>query len=216
MDVIGVGFGRTGTLSLRAALVQLGFDPCYHFATLFEQPDQAKYWLAAAENDVNALRTALDGYRATVDWPGTAFWRELVREYPNAKVILSTRDSAAWYDSMEKTILRLLLRGEQSAAVAAQFPGQPPEQLVQTATLVGHRVVVPRCFDGRVDDRDHVIACYERHNEAVRREVPADRLLEYRVGEGWDPICRFLGVEVPDSPYPHLNERPADRGGPVR
>ncbi|BCL13248.1 sulfotransferase family protein [Micromonospora sagamiensis] len=216
MDVIGVGFGRTGTLSLQAALVQLGFDPCYHFSTLFEEPDHAKYWLAAAENDVSSLRTALDGYRASVEWPGTAFWRELMQEYPHAKIILTTRDSAAWYESMEKTILNVLRRGEGSTALATHFPDRPAEPLVQTATLVGHRVIVPRCFDGRIDDRDHIIACYERHNEAVRREVPADRLLEYRAGQGWEPLCRFLGVEVPDSPYPHLNERPSDLRGPGR
>ncbi|MFI6228806.1 sulfotransferase family protein [Micromonospora echinospora] len=214
MDVIGVGFGRTGTLSLRAALVQLGFDPCYHFATLFEKPDQAKYWLAAAENDLTALRTALEGYRATVDWPATSFWRELVREYPNAKVILTTRDSAVWYESMERTILSMLRHGKQTGALVANFPHLPAEEVVQTATMVGHRVTVPLSFDGRVDDRDHVIACYERHNEAVRREVPADRLLEYQPGQGWEPLCRFLGVAVPDNPYPHLNERPAALRGP--
>jgi sulfotransferase family protein len=209
MEVIGAGFGRTGTTSLQAALHLLGFAPCYHACEVFANPGHAGYWAAAARGEEDGWRQALKGYRATVDWPAAGFWRELVQAYPAAKVILTTRDAASWYESIDETIFKTVRTGLVPPAVVEMFGGgeEKARQLADVATTLAREVMVPRSFGGSIDDRDHVISCFERHNEEVRRSVPAGRLLGYEVGQGWEPLCAFLGVPVPGVPFPHANDR---------
>jgi hypothetical protein len=144
---------------------------------------------------------AFAGYEATVDWPGASFWRELVARYPDAKVLLTVRDPERWYDSVRSTI-HPAARGSDPR-MAALMKAMP--QLGQGREMVDD-LIWRREFSGRGDDRGYAISVFTEHNAAVQREVPADRLLVYRVGDGWEPLCRFLGVPVPDEPFPHLND----------
>jgi len=195
LEVIGTGFGRTGTLSLKLALEQLGFGRCYHMMEVSQNPGHAALWSVAhdgVEIDWDALYA---GYRATVDWPSTQFWRRLADHYPNAKVIHTERPSAAWYKSASSTIFQTMTRGAP--------PDLPPafhEQLEMARKVILHGV-----FDGRLDDEAHAIAIYEAHNARVRREIPRERMLVFEPGEGWEPLCKFLGVATPATPYPKLN-----------
>ncbi len=197
MDVIGVGFGRTGTLSLKAGLERLGLGPCAHMIPMLEDPDRARLFHKAADGDLGSLDAALDGYRSTVDWPGTYFWRELVARHPDAKVVLTARDPQQWYDSVHRTIYR-----------AATAP-RPADDDLATAIDMAHAVVWDGTFAGRFADRDFAVRVFTGHHDAVRREVPAGRLLEYEVTQGWAPLCGFLGVPVPDEPFPRLNDSAA-------
>jgi hypothetical protein len=190
MDVIGAGFGRTGTLSVKTALERLGFGPCMHMMPLLDDPERAALFQRAAEGDYRALGKALDGYRSTVDWPGTYFWRELIASNPDAKVVLTARDPEKWYRSAHDTIF-------QAATHAPR--GSGPIEMTHTLVWDG-------TFGGRFADRDHAIRVFEEHNAAVRREVPANRLLEFQVSDGWAPLCEFLGVPVPDEPFPRSND----------
>lgn len=196
MDVIGVGFGRTGTLSLKAALEMLGFGPCLHMLPLFEDPDRAALFHKAAAGDGDALTAGLAGHRSTVDWPGTYFWRELVQRYPAAKVVLTTRDPQQWYDSAYRTIY--------PAAHAPAPQGVDPR--MESVRAMTHAVVWDGQFGGRFADRDHAVRVFEEHNAAVRDTVPADRLLDFEVRQGWEPLCSFLGVPVPREDFPRLND----------
>jgi hypothetical protein len=196
MDVIGVGFGRTGTLSLKAALETLGFGPCVHMLPLFGDPERAALFHKAATGDTGALEAALAGHRSTVDWPGTYFWRDLVERYPTARIVLTTRDPQRWYDSAHRTIF--------AAAHAPAPDHQDPEQALVMA--MAHAVVWDGQFGGRFGDREHAVRVFEEHNEAVRRTVAADRLLEFQVGAGWEPLCAFLDRPVPAEPFPRLND----------
>ncbi|MBO2460607.1 sulfotransferase family protein [Actinomadura violacea] len=195
LQVIGVGFGRTGTLSLRTALERLGFGPCHHMKALFEDPAQIGLWREVAESQTPDWDRVYDGYRATVDWPGAAYWRELVRHYPDAKVVLTVRDPERWYQSAQATIFQ---------SHNADLDGAPAE--VAEMRDVADAIVWKGVLGGRFD-RDHAIATFNRHNEAVRREIPSGRLLEFEAAQGWDPLCAFLGVPVPDEPYPRSNDR---------
>jgi hypothetical protein len=195
MRVIGAGMGRTGTLSLKAALERLGFGPCYHMLEVMEHPEHVPLWSARARGEAVPWERLLDGYQATVDWPACAFWRELMAAHPDAGVLLSVRDPARWYDSMLATVYRVA-----STPVAAMPPHLAPFREMVDA------VVWEGTFGGRFEDRAHAIATFERHNEEVRRGVPAERLLVYEVGQGWGPLCAFLGVPEPDEPFPHLND----------
>jgi hypothetical protein len=202
LDVIGAGFGRTGTASLKAALERLGFGPCYHMFDVLSAHERMSDWQQAVEGDAD-WDDVFAGYRATVDWPGAAFWRELVEHYPKAKVLLSVRDPQRWYESTYETIYQFAARS-----------GPPPdgdtagwEHFRERMLPTIRDIIWDGTFGGRFDDEAHATAVFERHNAAVRDTVPADRLLVYQVTEGWGPLCEFLGVDVPPEPFPHVNER---------
>lgn len=197
MDVIGAGFGRTGTLSLKVALEQLGFGPCMHMLPLLDDAERATLFRKAVDGDRGSLRDALDGCRSTVDWPGTFFWRELVEENPQAKVILTVRDPQRWYESVEQTILAAASRPEPSGDATPAT-----REMIEATVLEG-------TFGGRLADREHAMRVFEEHNAEVRRTVPADRLLEFQVVDGWSPLCAFLDRPVPDTPFPRLNDTAA-------
>jgi hypothetical protein len=194
IDVIGVGFGRTGTLSLKHALEKLGFNRCYHMIEVFQNPGHAALWSAAADGQTIDWDALFAGYRATVDWPGAYFWRELTARYPEAKVILSVRPAEAWYRSTRDTIF---------AVSPDDMPPEIPNAAEQHAMV--QKVVWNGTFGGRFEDRAHAIDVYEKHNDEVRKTIPADRLLVYEPGQGWEPLCSFLSRPVPDEPYPHVN-----------
>lgn len=195
LEVIGAGFGRTGTASLKAALEHLGFGPCYHMFEIIAAPERIEPWGRAVEGGEPNWAEVFDGYRSTVDWPGCAYWSELAAAHPGAKVILSVRDPQRWYDSVHDTIY--------------QFVKQEPsgeDALTTRLRPVLQRMIWDGTFDGRFEDRAHAVEVFERHNERVRRDVPEQRLLEFRVEQGWEPLCRFLDAEVPAEPFPHVND----------
>jgi hypothetical protein len=196
LELIGAGLGRTGTLSLKAALERLGYAPCYHMIEVLASPPRAQHWLARTPSGGHDWDAIFAGYRATVDWPAAAFWRELADRHPHAKVLLSLRDADRWYDSVMNTIYLVLKQGP---------PARAPQILHEFQRFV-YELVIERTFGGRLDDRAHAKRVFEAHNQAVIDAIPAPRLLVYRTGDGWEPLCRFLGVPVPDAPFPHLND----------
>jgi len=187
IKVIGAGFGRTGTDSLREALTILGFGPCHHMFEVDNNPDQQALWRRRALGDDIPLTTLLDGYHACVDWPSSFYWRELSNLYPDAKVILSLRDPEAWWTSFSRTILNPIMADKN------------------VGETVGWNLIGKQVFDGQPDDRDTAISAFVANTKAVRGTIAADRLLEYQPGDGWDPLCAFLSVPVPDQPYPSRN-----------
>jgi hypothetical protein len=195
LDVIGAGLGRTGTMTLKTALEQLGFGPCHHMTEVVGNPAQAPLWNAAAEGrpDWDAIYA---GYRATVDWPGAAFYAELAQVYPDAKVVLSVRDPGRWYESMAETILKSMQMMFDMAGPAG--PEHP--------MLFGDILIADRTFQ-RDFSRDNVIAAFERHNAAVKAAIAPDRLLVFQASDGWEPLCAFLGVPVPAEAFPRTNDR---------
>jgi Sulfotransferase domain len=206
MKIIGVGFPRTGTVTLYEALNRLGFGPCYHTKEMVRKPGHIDHWIRVYEGGPIEPRTVFAGYQATTDAPGCFFWRELLREYPDAKIILSTRDARSWYTSMSATILRddlLAEPGEAAARGEAAGPAGSADPVLAGLRRLA-RAMSDRIFDGRRDEA-HLTAVFDRHNAEVRSEVPADRLLVYEVRQGWDPLCAFLGVRPPTTPFPWLN-----------
>jgi hypothetical protein len=196
LEVIGAGFGRTGTLSLKAALERLGFGPCHHMLELIDNPEDIRLWRKAARGESVDWDEIYRGYRSTVDWPGARFWRELAERYPAAKVILSTRDPERWYDSVLGTIHR-----------AAMDDSPPASPVLAEMRAMSREVVWDGLFGGRFTDRDRSLRIFNDHIEAVRGRLPADRLLVYEVAQGWEPLCEFLGKPVPDEPFPRRNRR---------
>ena len=191
LQVIGAGFGRTGTLSLKLALEALGFGPCYHMLEVIRKPEHAAIWQRATRGEAVDWDALFADYQSGVDWPLCAFWEPLAAHYPNARVILSERDPESWFRSACDTIFQVL---DKAPAGDDASQGSMARELI-----------CERTFGGRHHDRDHAIAVYEAHRQRVLDGVPPQRLLRFRAADGWPPLCEFLGVPVPEIPYPRVN-----------
>ena len=193
IKVFSAGFGRTGTLSLKLALEELGFGPCHHMKEVLGNGEvQVPLWSEALDGkpDFDAI---YDGYQSAVDWPTAAFWRALAAAYPGAKVILSSRSAESWYASIQPTILTVL-----------SAPENWPPPAVEWLTMVTR--VVDRSFEGAKDEKS-ILEAFRAHEKAVQATIPADRLLVHQPKDGWEPLCAFLGVPVPSTPYPRTNSK---------
>lgn len=191
LEIIGPGLGRTGTSSLKHALVHLGFGPCHHMYEVRDRPELLPDWEAAARGEPVDWDKVFHGYRSQVDWPGARYWRELARHFPEARVILSVRDPDAWFDSVQATITPFL---------AAR--GTHPTPHINAIAEMGQQTIAVQVFDDRISDRAHATRVFREHIAAVQSEIPAGRLLTLDLAEGWQPLCDFLEVDVPDMPFP--------------
>lgn len=194
LSVVGAGFGRTGTLSLKSALETLGVGPCYHMIEVHNNASHADVWTAASSGEETDWDSVFENYGSIVDWPGCFFWKELADYYPDAKVLLSVRDPEKWYLSVTNTIYQLL----SQPLPDKDAPGYSQRYMTQ-------QIILDKTFDNRFEDKDYAISVYQKHIETVQNAIPADRLLTFNVADGWSPLCEFLNVAVPDSDFPRVN-----------
>lgn len=195
LKVVGSGLGRTGTASLKQALETLGFKPCHHMIEVFMHIEtQPKLW-ADALNGKPDWDAIYEGYEAAVDYPTGAVWRELAVKYPEAKILHSTRDPEEWFESTQATIF-----------APGGATDSPPPPIKPMFDALMRRIGVDR------HDKDAMIAYFHRNEEDVRREIPKERLLVYNAAEGWEPLCKFLGVPIPATEFPRVNTREEFRG----
>lgn len=190
LKVIGAGFGRTGTASLKLALEKLGFGPCYHMSEVLANAGHTGLWNDAADGRPD-WETIFKDYQSTVDFPASIYWRELAQFYPDAKIILSLRDAERWFESAQETIL------------------SPKMWAFAGPTVWGGMLdrTIGRLFENKIHDHDTLTRVYNTHNEAVKAAFGPDRLLVFEAKDGWAPLCEFLGVAAPGEPYPRVNSR---------
>lgn len=189
LKIIGSGLGRSGTMSMKLALEQLGFGPCHHMIEVFAHPETVPLWIAAAEGRPDWDLIFKD-YASMVDYPGCRYWRQLADHYPDAKVLHTVRDPDEWFDSTQATIL-----APSSMAMNAPPPMQQFFGFIRAD------------FGEKVHDRAFMTDYFRRHSAEVAATVPTERLLVFQAGDGWEPLCAFLGVPVPDAPFPRVNTR---------
>jgi hypothetical protein len=197
MKLIGAGLPRTATLSQKIALEMLGMAPCYHMVNVLADLDQAALWRKALDGETS-LTEILGGFQATVDWPGSFI-------YPDAKVVLSVRDDDDWARSMQSTIWGLfyddtLIRhlSFARASIDSQWNGYIAmmQEMWQRSKLI----------NGEFTTLDFMSAAVHRYNDDVQATVPRERLLVWTPADGWEPLCEFLELPVPDMPFPHVND----------
>ncbi|MEV7009249.1 sulfotransferase family protein [Streptosporangium sp. NPDC051022] len=205
VEIIGAGLGRTGTYSLQAALTRLGYGPCHHMSSLGEDPRLLAEWTAVARGQAPDWRRLLTGFRSAVDWPAAAFWRQLLETYPEAKVVLTVRDPRSWYASAHRTIYRYTAL-QPGLGGALTWLEDRLSVSIRRRREICRRLIWDGVFDGRFQDPRYAMEIFQRHNEEVRAWVPGHRLLVFEVSQGWRPLCDFLGADVPDEPFPHLND----------
>ena len=207
LQIIGAGFGRTGTSSLHAALNQLGF-PCYHMVEVIANPankTHLDFWCEVANGEAGAQfdwERVFADYSAAIDNPACCVWRELLAAYPDAKVILTTHPGGAdaWYESTIDTIYFTENRWQFKVL----------ELLTPFGKKIGNmsrKLIWQRSHKGSMQRRDTAIAHYHQHIADVKAQVPANRLLVYSVAEGWGPLCEFLDRPEPHAPFPNINDR---------
>lgn len=207
LKVIGSGLGRTGTFSLKLALEQLGFGKCYHMYELFQHPENLTYFKQAETGRPVNWDMLFNGYYSAVDYPVARYHKQLLAKYPDAKVIHTMRDADAWYQSASETIfwackpsigrkLQLIARMLFSSMVRQRLP-----------VLQFDGKLLDWEFGNDLKDKNAVIKRYNEYNNEVIRSVPKERLLVYQPGDGWEPICNFLQVPVPSTPFPKSNTR---------
>lgn len=189
LKVIGSGLGRTGTMSLKLALEQLGLGPCHHMVEVFARPDSIPLWVAAGAGSPD-WEAIFSGFQSMVDYPGCRFWRELMGYYPDAKVIHTLRDPDEWFDSTQSTIF-----APRSPSTEPPPPMRPFFDMVMSD------------FGGRQGDRAFMTDYFKRHTEEVLATVPKERLTVFEASQGWAPLCDFLGLPVPQTPFPKVNSR---------
>jgi hypothetical protein len=203
--LIGAGLPRTGTLTQKLALEQLGLGPCYHWVNVIADLDQVGLWDRALDGEA-PWGEVFAGHRSTVDWPGGYFYRELMDAYPEAKVLLSVREGEGWERSFRETIWTMSY-GQSLMPLLAHARAEVDPRWRRYLALVDRMFWGPEGTFAAGSEPAQLIEQMAAHNEQVKRVVPAERLLVWEVGEGWGPLCEFLGVDVPAEPLPHANDR---------
>lgn len=196
LKVIGSGFGRTGTMSMKDALGILGFGPTHHMTEVMEHPEQIAHWRTIFAGDEVDWADVFEGYASQVDWPGAHVWHETSIAFPEAKVIHTERPEDAWWASFSTTIGKFF-------ALSDSMP--LPPHIADIMATMKNGFLKQTFMD--FTDRDSAITAYRRNNARVREIIPAERLLVFHVADGWEPLCRFLDVPVPSRPFPHHNTR---------
>jgi hypothetical protein len=206
VKVIGVGFGRTGTMSLKAALEQLGAGPCFHMIDLImgDRKDRdLPYWVRIGDGEPVDWHEVFDGWEATVDWPAASKWREICAAFPDRPVLLNVRDFDDWYASVGNTILAVKLAAQAGEITPDANRPQPHPALWG----VIERLIWAGDFEGRFEDRAWVRAMYDARIAEIKATIAPERLTVWELGvDGWEPLARMLGVAAPDEPFPRLHD----------
>lgn len=203
IQVIGAGWGRTGTMSLMNALEVLGYNPCYHMVKNIDD-GHCFFWQRVFSGKPYNFDEIFSQYRATTDFPSALFWREQMERYPDAKVVLTLRDEDSWFDSCAQTIF-LVMPGNPNAPYGVQiahfFGLGPARGFAAMADMMSQRA-----FDSRPGVRDVCVPLFRAHNQDVIQNCSKDKLLVMKISEGWEPLCRFLDVPIPQTPFPRVND----------
>jgi Sulfotransferase domain len=203
MRLIGAGLPRTGTLSQKVALEMLGLAPCYHMVSVLADLEQAPLWDRAVKGE-NVWDEIFGGYESTVDWPGGLFYKELMEHYPEAKVLLSTRDPLRWVESMRDTVWAVR-HGDSLMRLLSDAQAKINPGWHGFVTMIDN-LVWDATFHETPNQPVDMIGTMLRHHEEVKATVPPERLLVWEVADGWEPLCEFLELPVPDTPFPYLND----------
>jgi hypothetical protein len=204
LEVIGAGWGRTGTESMKEALELLGFGRCYHMFELGKRTRQVPEWQKLFRGERPDYDELFRGFRSAVDFPACIFYQRFAEEYPDAKVVLTVRDPEAWWKSASSTILKGAPPGLRMAGRALGMFSPNVRGIPQLVDML-ETDIYGSFLEGRARDREHMKARFAAWNEEVKRTIPSERLLVFDVKEGWEPLCAFLGRPIPETPFPRKN-----------
>jgi hypothetical protein len=208
IKIIGAGFPRTGTNTLRESLQQLGYVKTYHMKDLLVHPENLQYWQKLKETGTTDWEELYNGYEATVDFPCYPWYKEHMKRYPDAKVILTVRPFEKWHESVYSTIWQAQNpTEEQRLEMQVKVAANPRLLSVIKCVEFAKQTIMEEHFQNRFLDKEFAEKIFHQHNEEVKAYVPAEKLLVFDVSDGWEPLCKFLGKPIPEEPLPHTNKR---------
>ena len=196
LKVIGSGFGRTGTMSMKEALGVLGLGPCHHMLEVMENPAQPAYWKSIAAGEHVDWADVFEGYHSQVDWPGAHVWAKTAIAFPDARIIHSERPEDDWWNSFNSTIGKFFVNADNL---------ELPAHIKEIFETMNNWLIKETFEDFR--DRDSAIKAYRLNNQKVRDTIPSERLLIFNVADGWEPLCRFLELPIPGTAFPHRHPK---------
>ena len=205
IQVIGAGFGRTGTKSLQLALEILNFNQCYHMEVLLRNPNHVIQWENAYLENPVEWDIIFKDYKAIVDFPGSIYYKELAQHYPDAKVVLTIRDPESWYKSALKTIFSFDPGVKLKLKMLLKIPFSSVARNLLKVVSLNDKSIWRKFFEGKFKDHDYVISKFNSHIVEVKQTIPENRLLVFEVKDGWEPLCKFLNLPIPNIPFPNTN-----------
>ncbi|HLF64269.1 MAG TPA: sulfotransferase [Saprospiraceae bacterium] len=206
IKVIGAGIGRTGTHSLKLALEELGFGKCYHMENLImDHPERVSFWKDLRAGKEVDHEDFFKGYQSAVDVPVFPHYKQFIQWYPDARVILTVRDPESWYKSFGDTIIRSSRPSMgKIVRMSLRLPfNKTLRQRLSVLRFAG--AYLKDFFPKGFENKEAALRFYHDWNQAVIDAVPKEKLLVYNLKEGWEPLCRFLNVPVPQKEMPHSN-----------
>jgi len=207
MKVIGAGYGRTGTKSLQIALEKIGYESCYHMEKLLTNPGDVVHWKKAYKEEKVNWDELFADYNSIVDFPGAMFYKELANYYPEAKIILTVRDPQSWYESVKNTIYSFDPGVKFKLRLVSKMPFSSDARNLLKVIQLNDKSIWDKYFEGKFENKEYAINKFKNHIDDVKRAIPKERLLIFESKDGWEPLCKFLGKEVPNSPYPRSNQK---------
>jgi len=201
LKVIGTGLPRTGTASLKGALQLLGYQQTYHMDNLLNNPSQVHYWVELFDTGSTDYDALFEGFAASTDFPGFFAYKALLKQYPDSKFILTTRDPDIWYESIKNTVYQ---------AVTAFFQKDTPTDSMRRVEGVFQlldRYLFGQFFKGTFLDKEKTLSLVNAYLDEINAIIPADKMLIYEISEGWQPLCDFLELRVPEIEFPYKNKR---------
>ncbi|XP_078481860.1 uncharacterized protein LOC100176328 isoform X1 [Ciona intestinalis] len=206
MKVIVAGFSKTGTKTMQAALTDLGYN-VYDYSESFEFLEKEWKQICTVGGSTELFRKMYENVDAITDLPGCAFWDEILKAFPDAKIILTMRDNEEqWWQSLLKQHEQntsLLLKILFTISPTGRRMGQHGSRII--SAIIGQEMTPLT----NVLNETLFKMAYRRHNAHVLQNAPKDQLLVFNFKDGWEPLCKFLGVPVPDTPFHHKNKKGA-------
>lgn len=207
IKIVGAGYGRTGTKSLQLALEKLGYGKCYHMEELFRNPAGITHWKNAYQGKKVDWTSLFQNYQSIVDFPGAIYYKEIANHFPDTKVILSVRDPEKWYQSVRATIFGFDPGPAIKMKMLFKMPFSAPARNLFQVIQQSNKAIWNQYFEDKFEDKDYAIQRFKQHIEEAKRVIPKERLLIFDAKDGWQPLCDFLGKEIPSEPYPNSNKK---------
>jgi hypothetical protein len=208
IKIIGAGFPRTGTTTLKKALETLGYNETYHFKDLIANPKKLKYWKELENKGETNFEELFQGFKATVDFPGYPYYKILLKKYPDAKVILTKRGFEDWYESTLKTVWKAgpqTVLAKMGLLTKMLFNASLRDTFMCIKFM--RQTYLKKQFNHNFSSKENAKEVFFKHIEDVKKNVPENKLLIYEVSEGWQPLCDFLELPLPEEAFPHLNKK---------
>lgn len=206
LQVIGAGFGRTGTASLKIALEKLGYNKTYHMRELIQHPEQIIFWEQLEKGEDPDWEKLFEGYKATVDFPGCIFYKQIMAKYPAAKVILTTRNADTWWQSAHDTIFAASQDSTSRVMLKVLGVFIPKLRNMSRVFSFARRIIWEKMYEEKFLNKEFAKSVFRKFNEDVVAYVPKEKLLVFEIKDGWKPLCKFLDVDVPNEPFPRVND----------